>query len=168
MRLILIVFTFLFVGVVSAQDVTYSISVPNGSRMGYEKLPDSIDTSHYYTHREIRYLAEPADGWPSFYDRMKTLEYPEQAKKKKLQSRITVGYQVNDFGVLDSVYILRVDIGGSWKKCLVCEEFALNFFRDLKWKVGNLRGVPIKTIDYLELEFRVYEPNAKKESSPFD
>lgn len=165
MRFILSVFVFLIVNVTSAQDVTYSISVPNGGRMGYEKLPDSIDTSHYYTHREIRYLAEPADGWPSFYDKMKTLEYPLQAKSKKLQSRITVGYRVNELGILDSVYVLRVDIERKWKKCLTCEEVILDFFRDINWKAGTLLGEPVKTVDYVNIEFRIYDPNAKKESN---
>ncbi len=165
MRFILIVFTFLFIGAVSAQDVRYSISVPNGGRMGYEKLPDSIDTSHYYTHREIRYLAEPADGWSSFYDRLKTLEYPQQAKNKKLQSGITVGYQVNELGILDSVYILRVDIGGKWKKCLICEELILDFFRNFNWKAGTLLEESVKTVDYVNIEFRIYDPNANKESN---
>ena len=167
MRFLLIAFVFLIVDVAFAQDLRYSISVPNGGRMGCEKLPDSIGMNHYYSHREIRRLAEPADGWDSFYDKLKTLEYPRQAKIKKLQSSLKVEYLVNEYGILDSVYIKHVDIGGKWKKCLVCEELILDFFKELTWKAGTLHNGSVKTVDYTYIEFSIYDPNAKKGNSPF-
>ena len=167
MKLLLIAIAFLIVDAALAQEISYSISCPPGADMGNDNLPDSIDTSHYYSRREIRYVAEPLDGWSAFYDKMKLLQYPQKAKDEKLQSRITVGFQVNEQGIPDSVYIRYVDIGREWKKCDVCEELIIDYFRNTTWKAGTLRGLPLKTLNKSYVEFSIYDPKAKKVTGPF-
>lgn len=62
-----------------AQDIEYSIYVPDGARETAEKLPDSIDMNHYYSLLEISVLPKPVDSWEVFYRNMDTLEYPPRS-----------------------------------------------------------------------------------------
>jgi len=159
MKFILCIFTILLFGSVFAQDIKYSISVPSGGRSAAQRLPTTIDTNHYYSYREIKELAQPKDGWTTFYDGMKNLTYPEDAKKRKLQSAMNVAYKINERGEVDSVYIHSVESYSGSQKCASCEALILDYFKNTTWTAGRVRDIPVKTIDFMLIEFKIYDPN---------
>lgn len=153
----------------SAQDTRYSIHFPPGGRegIGSKALPSPIDTTHYYTVREIRDLAKPANGWSEFYKGVETLAYPKKAKDQKLQTSLTVEYRIDATGVVDSVFIRYRAAKGRWTKCLDCEKLILDYFRNTRWIPGKIEEVAVKTVDYSYVEFTIYDPNSKQAQSPF-
>lgn len=152
----------------SAQDIRYSISVPNGVRGAAKELPDSIDSNHYYSYQEIRKHAEPTAGWDAFYHEMDSLNYPDEAKKLKIQSSMTVAYKINEFGGVDSVYIHDVDSYGRWKECHSCEMLMIEFLKNTEWTPGKVGEIPVKSIDYLYVRFSIYDPNSKRSDARFE
>lgn len=167
-KLALSTFILLLFGNVHAQDLRYSISVPPGARGAVQHVPDFIDTSHYYSYREIRDLPQPTDGWEAFYNVMDTLVYPKEAKERKLQSSMTVAFQINESGVVDSVFISSVENYGKWKKCAVCENLIIDYIKNTRWSAGKIGDTPVKTIDFLMVDFTIYDPkNPEKTANPF-
>ena len=150
-----------------AQNIQYSISVPPSASEVAQDPPDSIDMNHYYSYKEIRAVAEPAQGWYAFYDNIGTLNYPDEAKKLKTQGLMTVAYMINEFGGVDSVYIHSVNEYGKWKACPSCESLILKFLKNTKWIPGKTGNRPVKSIDYIHILFSIYDPNHKQADSPF-
>ena len=150
-----------------AQEITYSIHFPPGGRLGVTDLPESIDTNHFYTYREIKDLAEPTNGWTAFYSNIDTLEYPQEAIEKKLQSSMTVVYKIDENGLVDSVFIESVQNYGNWTKCVACEAQILTYFKESKWSPGRINEIAVKTIDYTYVEFIIQDPNSEKTLGPF-
>ncbi len=168
MKFTLCVFTFLLFGNLLAQDLRYSIHAPPGARGAAQHLPDSIDTNHYYSALEIRDLAQPADGWEAFCNGMDSLVYPKEAKEKKLQTSMRVVFQINESGVVDSVFIASVENHGKWKKCAACENLILDYFKNTQWLAGKIGDIPVKTIDFTFIDFTIYDPkNPEKTANPF-
>lgn len=166
----LFIILFLFLSLCGvAQEITYSIYCPPGASegMGKKELPDSIDTLHFYTSTEIKVLAVPANGWGDFYVKMRTLDYPLEAKKKKLQSAMTIEYKIDEDGRVDSVSIASIESGGRWDKCTTCEELILDYFRNTKWTPGKIRETPVKTVHYSYVVFDINDPNSKEPKSVF-
>jgi hypothetical protein len=162
MKLILTIFALLTLECSVAQEFTYSISAPPGVRegVGSKQLPDSIDQNHYYSYTEIRELAKPLDGWDNFYRNMETFEYPKDAKERKLQSAMTVAFQINENGQVDSVFIKSVDPdNGNLTKCKSCEELILDYFSNTKWSAGKIGEVPVKTTDDVFILFTIHNTN---------
>lgn len=154
----------------SAQDIKYITNAPPGARLGVgdQGLPESIDTAHYYSHREIKKLAEPIDGWTNFYKGLDSLTYPQEAKEGKLESSMTVVFRVNENGVLDTVFIESVEEYGRWQKCASCEALIIDYFKNTEWSAGKIRDTPVKTTDYTFILFRIYDPNSEEPSdNPF-
>jgi hypothetical protein len=149
----------------AAQELSYSIHFPPGAREGVRNLPDSIDPNHYYTYREIRNLAVPTKGWEAFRAYFDTLEYPQEAKKRKLQSVMTVAYKIDENGTVDSVYIQSVEHYGPFTKCEPCEAIMLDYIKHVQWSPGRIGETPVKTKDYVDVEFRIRDP--KKIPGPF-
>ncbi len=159
MKFILFILSILMCGSVFAQDIKYSIGVPSGVRGSAQHLPTSIDTNHYYSDREIRELAQPKDGWTSFYRGMDSLTYPQEAKKRKLQSAMKVTFKVNEYGVLDTVYIHSLESYSISQKCTSCEALIVDYFKNTTWTAGKVRDTAVKTIDFMLIEFKIYDPN---------
>jgi hypothetical protein len=151
-----------------SQEIEYYIHFPPGGRLGVKELPTSIDTSHFYTYREIRDLAEPADGWETFYRNIDTLDYPKDAKAKKLESSMIVAYRIDENGLVDSVYVSSVRNNDRWSKCASCEALIIDYFKNTKWTPGRIGEVAVKSIDSADLQFIIRDPNSKKVHSPFD
>jgi len=165
---LMLLFALFIVSNLDAQQISYRIYVPNGAYGGLEKLAEEIDSTHYYTHREIRYRAEPENGWSDFYERIRKLSYPEKAKIKKQQASMVVFYKVNEKGIVDSVYVERYSTQGKWSKCSSCEALIMDLIEDSKWKPGRIGDVSVKTIDFLTVHFEIHDPNAEKEDSDFN
>lgn len=141
----------------TAQDVKYFIDVIPQVALAVsdQDLPESIDTTHYYSYNEIKEHSKPLDGWTNFYKNLDSLKYPKDAKEGKIQSLMTVGYQVNERGVLDSVFIESFEKKGDWQKCASCEDLIIDYFKDIRWNAGKIRGTPVKTTDYILIEFTI-------------
>jgi len=153
MKLFTTILFLLLLTSLKAQDIRYSIHFPSGSRegIGSKSLPNPIDTSNYYSYREIRDLAKPANGWTDFYEGVDKLVYPKTAKIKKLQTSLTIEYRIDANGLVDSVFIRHREAGGRWTKCVDCEKLILDYFRNTKWIPGKIEEVPVKTTDYSHL-----------------
>lgn len=130
--------------------------------MRAETLPSSIDTTHYYTSKEIRDLPEPAAGWDAFYNGIDTLEYPAEAKKRRLQSLLTVAYRIDEKGTADSVYIQSFTKSGKWKRCVPCETQIIHYFSQTQWKPGAVRGTAVKSEGDLLIKYSIYDPTIKE------
>lgn len=167
MKLVLYILFLFLAENLMAQDLKYAIRFPPGGRLGVTDLPDSIDTKHFYTHREIKDLAEPASGWTMFYKKVDSLDYPQKAKEQKLQSSMTVEFRINETGLVDSVFIKSFQNKGRWTKCEACETLIIDYFKNAKWIPGRIGDVAVKTVDYAYVEFRIFDPNSKEPFSPF-
>lgn len=141
-----------------AQKVRYSIDTPPGAREGPRDLPTSIDTNHYYTYLEIRNLPKPSAGWSDFYEKMDSLDYPPQAKKQKLQTSMTIFYQIDEYENLDSVSVQSIHNYGKWTKCGPCETQILDFIRQTQWSAGKINDTHVKSEDWLIIEYSIFDP----------
>ncbi len=169
MKFLASIFFLLLLQSAAAQDVKYSIHFPSGSRQGIgsKSLPNPIDTSIYYSYREIRDLAKPANGWTDFYAGVDKLVYPKTAKIKKLQTSLIIEYRIDANGFVDSVFIRHREVGGRWANCVDCEKLILDYFRNTKWIPRKIEEVPVKTTDDSHVEFTIYDPNSKQPQSHF-
>lgn len=156
-KYILSILAFITLEYSTAQDVKYFIDVIPQVALSVsdEDLPESIDTAHYYSYSEINEHSKPLDGWTSFYKNLDSLKYPKDAKEGKIQSLMTVGYQVNEKGVLDSVFIESFEKKGDLQQCASCEDLLIDHFKNTEWTPGKIRGTPVKTTDYILIEFRI-------------
>ena len=167
MRFINTVLVLLMFQCASAQNISYSIAVPNSGRAGVTELPTTIDTSHFYSYREINHLAKPTLGWNSYYQLMGELEYPEHAKNRKIQSSIIVGFKVDKNGEIIRVFIESFRESSKWKKCEACETLIIDFFMGIEWLPGQINNENVKTINYEEVSFTIYDPKSNRNNSPF-
>ncbi len=75
------------------------------------------------------------------------LEYPQEAKKKKIQGRVWVAFVVNKDGSLSNIKVLR-GIGGG------CNAAAIKAIRAMpKWKPGMQLGKPVKVQYQIPIKF---------------
>jgi hypothetical protein len=163
MKYILYIVTLLIVQNLKAQELKYYIDFPPGTKpgRGATEEPDSIDTNYFYTYTEIKKIAEPVIGWTKFYNNIDTLDYPQEAKKQKLQTRMTVVYKVDEKGLVDTVYIKSVESHGRWVKCQPCEALIIDYFKNSKWTPGRIGETFVKTFDSAFVEFSIYDPKGK-------
>lgn len=150
-----------------AQDLEYSIHVPPGVREGAKPPSDSIDFQRYYTYCEVRERGQPVDGWHAFYQDLENLNYPSEAKSRKLQCAMTVTYRLDENGHVDSVYVPHYETYGRWEKCAPCEQLMIDYVNNTTWTAGRLGETAVKTTDYFYVEFRIHDPNAKEPASVF-
>jgi hypothetical protein len=169
MKYLLYIVALLIVQNLTAQDLKYYIDFPSGTKpgRGATKEPDSIDPNYFYTYTEIKKIAEPAIGWTEFYNNLDTLDYPQEAKEQKLQTRMTVVYKIDEKGFVDTVYIESVESHGRWVKCPPCEVLIIDYFKNSKWSPGRSGETFVKTFDSAYIEFSIYDPKAKKIKGPF-
>lgn len=168
MRFILFMLLLLMIQCVNAQNISYSISVPNGGRAGVTQLPTQVDTNHYYSYREINNLAKPNIGWSSYYQAMGELSYPETAKNQKIQCSLIIGFKIDEKGEVVSVTIGSFQEDGKWGKCADCETLIIDFFKNIQWIPGHLHHKNVKTINYEEVQFTIYDPDSKEVFNPFE
>lgn len=141
-----------------AQNKTYSIQSPPVALDSPLPFPNSIDTTRYYSYREIGKAVQPVDGWAAFYKGMYSLPYPKEAKEKNQQCSITVDLRLNERGDLDSIYLKYYANYGPWKKCPSCEELIFDYIKSFKWQAGEIHGVPVKSEELIFVEFRIDDP----------
>lgn len=169
MKYLFLLFTLFAFNDFFAQELVYSIGFPPGARegLGSKAEPTIIDTNHYYSYREIRKLAEPANGWQAFYDGVESLQYPKKAKAQKLQAFLTIEYRIDAQGNVDEVIIHNDEKSGSSSTCSDCEKLMLDYFKNTKWLPGKIGDEPVKTVDYSHVEFSIYDPKGKRINQPF-
>lgn len=164
MRFIICLFILITSQYLIAQEVQYSISAPSTARWGGNKVPqNSVDKNRFYKYNELDFLAKPADGWKQFYDGLNALDYPQTAKARKLQTSLTIEFRIDEYGVVDSVYVRSFNRS----KCADCEKLVLDYFKNTQWLPGKIRDIPVKIIDEAYIEFTIYDPNSKKKENPF-
>lgn len=160
----LIVFLIVTQNILS-QEIQYSIHFPSGNKMSVSDYSDSSETHHFYSFDETKNLAEPEIGWSAFYENLKASEYPQNAKKNKLQSSMFVIYKIDENGQVIDV-LIRKDQNKK-NNCEDCEKLITNFIKSTKWIPGKIGETAVKTIDAFVVQFRIYDPNSKIPKSPF-
>ena len=160
MKIFLFILFLMLVGTTFSQEKCYTINVPNSARLAAKSIPDSIDTNRYYYQSEIRDVAEPFDGWSSFYQNLHALEYPTRAKRLNLQSKITFVFKIDERGNVTEVMELSTRNHDKWKPCADCETLIIEYIKNTKWTPGNIRGELVKTIQFLDVEFEIYVPTS--------
>ncbi|OGU35562.1 MAG: hypothetical protein A2068_04545 [Ignavibacteria bacterium GWB2_35_6b] len=80
-------------------------------------------------------MPEPIGGIKAIADLVK---YPDEAKKAGYEGRVYVKTFLNEFGIVDSVELIK-GIGHG------CDEAALNAVKQAKFKPGKDSGEPVKT-----------------------
>jgi protein TonB len=74
------------------------------------------------------------------------LQYPEDAMKQRIEGIVTVAFQVNDDGRVESASILK-------SLCPSCDEEALRIVRMLRYGQARNRGVRLKANCKLHVRF---------------
>ena len=78
----------------------------------------------------------------------KNLRYPEEAKAAKIEGKVTVGYQVNDNGVVLNAHILK-GLGHG------CDEEALRIIKLMRFEKVKNRKVRVKVTRRTSINFRL-------------
>ena len=89
-------------------------------------------------------------GLGEFYNYVKrTIEYPEEAKKKKIEGKVFLSFIINKKGEIERIKVVR-DIGGG------CAEEAIRVLKSSgKWNPGMQRGRPVNTRMTLPIQFKL-------------
>jgi protein TonB len=107
-----------------------------------------------YTVSEISIKPTPAKGLTNFHDRWsKSVAYPEDALKEKVQGMVFIQFVVNNDGTVTDAAI-KQGIGHG------CDEAALKGFEELckePWIPGVKHDQPVKVSMVLPFYFRIIE-----------
>ncbi|MFO7853602.1 MAG: TonB family protein [Bacteroidota bacterium] len=77
------------------------------------------------------------------------LEYPEKAKQKGIEGKVTVGFTVDARGDIENVHIVRSTYAGF-------DDAAMKVFRNMPaWEPGKQRGHPVKVKLNVPVEFKL-------------
>lgn len=124
----------------AAQSTRYKDTIMNGKL--YHHVNDPPFKGYYHYEEE---MPEPGYDVERYFK--EHLQYPAEAKKKKIHGRVIVQFVVNEDGSISNCKIIR-GIGGG------CDEEAVRVVRSMPhWKVPRKDWKPIKTDYTLPIKF---------------
>jgi TonB family protein len=115
-----------------------------------QELEEKEDESRIYTILEEQ--AAPVGGMSTFYKYVReALNYPLQAKEKRVEGRVFCEFVVNSDGTIQDVKIIR-GIGAG------CDEEAIRIIQAATpWIPGKQRGKPVRSKFNLAIVFKLNE-----------
>ena len=120
-----------------------------------EDTPNLQDSLFYVIRSDSTTLLvevppETVGGITVFHEHlMRTLRYPEKARKKKIQGKIWVEFIVEKDGALSNIKVIE-GIGGG------CDEEAMRVIRTSPpWKAGNYKGHPVRVYMRMPISFKL-------------
>ena len=114
-----------------------------------EKLPSSVTEVEVYTI--VKEPATPVEGGYSTFNKYisDSMQYPESARKKKIEGRVLIEFIVDKDGSLTEVKVVK-GIGGG------CDEEAIRIIEEAeKWKPGRNKGVEVKQRILYPIDFKL-------------
>lgn len=111
----------------------------------------SFDKSgNKYSYNLIGEIAQPEGDMKAFYEHVgKTLYYPKEARKRKVEGKVFVEFVIDTAGSVTEVRAIR-GLGHG------CDEAAVHAIKTSPpWKPGRQRGQPVKQRMVLPLSFRL-------------
>jgi TonB family protein len=85
----------------------------------------------------------------------RNLNYPEMAKSAGVEGLVEVRFIVEPSGRITSVGVHK-GIGGG------CDEEALRVIRKTNWKPGSLKGIQVRTQNYVPIQFKIDDIESSK------
>ncbi len=119
--------------------------------IGVLTLTNSLISKSNGVEQNGQYLAfaevmpEPIGGIGAI---VKTVKYPEMAKRSKIEGKVYVLAHINESGVAEEVKIVR-GIGGG------CDEAAVEAVKKAKFKAGQNKGQNVKVKLTMAITFRL-------------
>ena len=139
-----------------AQEKGYAISVMPGISSGHGELPEVPDTVKFYKDYKAEVWAEPKEGWYPFYDRLKEMEYPAEAKRLGQECDLDVSFNLDRNGKISNIrinYMVAMNFSDKGK-CQSCEELAKKIIRETEWVPATIHGNSNKHLSRPSVKFR--------------
>jgi len=140
------------------QEKGYAISIMSGISQGHGELPKIPDTVKFYKSYKAEKGAKPKEGWFAFYDRLKDIVYPAEAKRLGQECDLTVYFDLDRTGKVSDIrvnYMIAINHKGKGE-CKSCEELAKKIIRETEWLPATIHGIPINTYQDIPLSFDIW------------
>jgi periplasmic protein TonB len=114
------------------------------------KSQDTIETDSVYTTVDVQ--PEFPGGYKAlgkYVDGRKNHEYPEEARKNKIEGKVAVQFIINEDGACSDFEVIK-GIGYG------CDEAAVEAFKKMpKWKPGLVNGKPVKVRSQMSYNYKL-------------
>lgn len=114
------------------------------------KPQDTIKEDSVYTTVDVQ--PEFPGGYKAlgkYVDGRKNHEYPEEARKNKIEGKVVVQFIINEDGTCSDFEVIK-GIGYG------CDEAAVEAFKKMpKWKPGLVNGKPVKVLSRMGYNYKL-------------